>query len=660
MDANLDDLLLEWEDRRDRGDSVSASDLCSGQPSLTLELGRCIKLLEECEPLFEFQSESSTVPTVIPRRLGQFEIRAVIGKGGVGIVYEGWDTALSRKVAIKMLCPEGIAGISGLWNRLVRRFVQEAQILAQLKHPSIVPIYEFAIHEGQPFFVMECETGGSLTQRLPEFTAAGPQVIVPFLAKVAGAVHFAHTKGVLHRDLKPANILLTDDRNVRDVAPLVGDFGLAKLLDVDSRADTVMCDETPLDDWRGTHGESSQLTGIGQRPGTPAYMAPEQLQSEVPDSNVPTIDVWALGVILYETLMGAKPFQASTRSELCDAILTATPKLDKRADRHLRRIVERCLKKEPSKRYPNVEALQTDLLRWRPHRRLRRCLVAVAGLASLTVVGFIWASTSDFARDWWRTQSNLGHLRRDGRIDLVPRRDGDASWYPIRLGTAGTKVVSHLECLRIESNTDCCLVEIMKQVPAKRYRLIARVCLDRPLAPDGYCGVYFNHADVSTALGSQHCFYVVHFSDTVRKRARLGAPDVAVFTPHFDAKLCSDTPSEVTGITRNRNRPILLTAPRIEYDRDASGAAPDYTIEVVVDGLSISGQIGFADKNQPSIPFPNVPNKLSATTYSLLTKSYSDLADVSPSELQGGSGAGIFVSHAVCSVRQFRIEELRD
>ena len=146
---------------------------------------------------------------------GAYEILGLLARGGMGVVLRAKKAGLSREVALKMIANADLAAPDE-----VRRFRLEAELIAQLDHPNIVPVYDLGEHEGRPFFVMKLAEGGTLSQRLP--LAGGPAEAVGLLVKVARAVHFAHEHGVLHRDLKPANILLDAGGE-----PLVSDFGLA-------------------------------------------------------------------------------------------------------------------------------------------------------------------------------------------------------------------------------------------------------------------------------------------------------------------------------------------------------------------------------------------------------------------------------------------------
>jgi len=211
-----------------------------------------------------------------PEKIGRYEIRAELGRGGMATVYHGYDPRFEREVAVKVLPAE----LMHSDPQFKLRFEREAKIIAQLEHPSIVPVYDVGDENGQPYFVMRYMNGGSLSDRMREGLISIPEA-AKILGQIAPGLDEAHSKGIVHRDLKPSNILF-DNKNI----PYISDFGIAKL----SRA------------------QVSNVTGSGII-GTPAYMAPEQASGETVDGRS---DIYAVGIILFEMLTGRQPYEADT------------------------------------------------------------------------------------------------------------------------------------------------------------------------------------------------------------------------------------------------------------------------------------------------------------------------------------------------------------
>lgn len=211
---------------------------------------------------------------MIPEKIGRYEIKQELGRGGMATVYLAYDPRFEREVAVKLLPSEMLHD-----PQFRVRFEREAKTIAMLEHPAIVPVYDFGEENGQPFFVMRFMGGGSLSDRIKQ----GPlslQTAAEIMERLAPALDDAHARGIIHRDLKPGNILY-DKRG----DTYISDFGIAKL----------------------TEG-GSNVTGSAVI-GTPAYMSPEQAKGETIDSRA---DIYALGVILFEMLSGRQPYEADT------------------------------------------------------------------------------------------------------------------------------------------------------------------------------------------------------------------------------------------------------------------------------------------------------------------------------------------------------------
>ncbi|HYG76825.1 MAG TPA: serine/threonine-protein kinase [Planctomycetota bacterium] len=285
-------------------------------------------------------AEAPVLPAIL--RVGEYDLIREIARGGMGVVYEARHTQLQRTVAMKMILSGQFAGS----NQLIR-FRTEAEAAANLDHPHIVPIYEIGSYEGKPFFTMKLLSGGSVAQKIGEYSK-DPRRTAALMLKVSRAVHFAHQRGILHRDLKPENILLDDSGE-----PAVADFGLAKRVD-----------ESPAEP--GT-GPSQGVTQSGSVIGTPAYMAPEQAAGNNKRITV-AADVYSLGAILYELLTGRPPFSGKSLLDLLMKVQTEPPepprKVNPKADTGLELICLKCLEKDPAQRYVSAEALAQDLERW--------------------------------------------------------------------------------------------------------------------------------------------------------------------------------------------------------------------------------------------------------------------------------------------------------
>jgi TolB-like protein/tRNA A-37 threonylcarbamoyl transferase component Bud32 len=273
-------------------------------------------------------------------RLGNYQILEEIGRGGMGVIYRARQRHSRRIVALKR-----ILSYHADSQDTLARFRREAQAAASLDHPNILPIYEVSeSEEGLPFFSMKFAGGGSLLEAAPVLRNE-PRRAVALMAKVARAVQYAHTKGILHRDLKPGNVMLDGHGE-----PLVSDFGLAKWLDA-----------------------ISDLTHTLTIFGTPGFIAPEQAKG--PAANLtPAADVYSLGAILFSLLTGRPPFLGEhALAVIQEAAEKSAPKLRSLVpglDRDLETICAKCLEREPSARYHSAGDLAEDIERWLEGRHI--------------------------------------------------------------------------------------------------------------------------------------------------------------------------------------------------------------------------------------------------------------------------------------------------
>jgi serine/threonine protein kinase len=337
----------------------------------------------------------------LPRRFGEFELLEIVGSGGMGVVYRARQHTPERIVALKVIHP-------GMMTQpMLERFRYETDVLARLQHPGIARIFEAGTVEcgetRQPYFAMEFIDGEPIDTAVVQRNLNVRERLL-MMMKVCDAVHHAHQKGVIHRDLKPANILVDEHGE-----PRILDFGVARVTDIDLRATILQTD-------------------IGQLVGTLPYMSPEQVSGD-PSRMDTRSDVYALGVLTFEILTGALPYDLRHKT-IPDAVLAIRDHAPRRlsAVTHTLRgdldtIVAKALEKEPSRRYESAAALADDVRRYLGHRpiiarpasamyqmrlfaRRHRALVAGGAVAAAALVlgagvslGFAWRSQQAATRE---------------------------------------------------------------------------------------------------------------------------------------------------------------------------------------------------------------------------------------------------------------------
>ena len=262
----------------------------------------------------------------------------------MGEVYRARDTRLGREVAIKILSPRIAAD-----RDAVLRFEREARALATLNHPNIAAIYDVIESSGQPALVLELVDGQTLADRIAATRPLSVDDALEYAKQIAGALDVAHEAGIVHRDLKPGNIKITEDGRVK-----VLDFGLAKAIAAASG-------ESSGADLANSPTITVHGTGQGAILGTAAYMSPEQARGKRIDKRT---DIWAFGCVLFEMLTGTRAFHGETSSDVIAAIIERAPDLallPAATPAHVRRIIERCLEKDPKRRARDIADVRVEL-----------------------------------------------------------------------------------------------------------------------------------------------------------------------------------------------------------------------------------------------------------------------------------------------------------
>ena len=289
---------------------------------------------------------------MIGQTLGRYAIDAKLGEGGMGLVYRARDTQLGRIVALKVLPPDQIVDAARK-----QRFLQEAKAASALNHPNIVAIYDLGSDRDIDYIVMEYVDGTTLDRRIPTDGLPAGQALA-FAVPIADALARAHGAGIVHRDLKPANVMVTEAGAVK-----VLDFGVAKLLE-------------PADGSAVTR--TAVATEAGVVVGSAAYMSPEQADGRTIDARS---DIFSFGSVLYEMVTGRRAFTGSSALSVLAKVLNDEPKVPSQVaavSADLEKVILRCLRKDPARRFQTMADLKVALEDLRdesgsaPQRILRR------------------------------------------------------------------------------------------------------------------------------------------------------------------------------------------------------------------------------------------------------------------------------------------------
>ncbi|MBX7082136.1 MAG: serine/threonine protein kinase, partial [Nannocystaceae bacterium] len=463
------------------------------------------------------------------RSLGRYLVLAPLGEGGLGRVVAAYDPQLDRRVAIKLLDPRAHRGLTA--EQLRARLLREAQALAKLRHPNVVAVHDVGMTEDEPtlvFLAMELVEGATLREWLHQGPRSWPEIRDVFVAAARG-LDAAHAAGLVHRDVKPGNILVGNDGRVQVV-----DFGLARALDRDASSAQGSGVAPAIDDGL------SRASGLV---GTPAYMAPEQMQRGRVDART---DQFGLCVALFEALWGARPFAGATLEQLHAAVLAGavveTPARGVPA--WLRRVVLRGLATDPAQRWPAMDALIDALQQDRRHRR-GRAIAAAGGLLSLGAAGWALVLAPMLAPDAGAT-AEIDALAEQARAAAAKAHFAHPPFDEPDRPTAYTKVLE-LEALtgEAESLADARAAELRDEFAATLVGLGDHywdLAQGRPFAAEYYAAA------------------LVFDDDHPRALSRIGSSIAAIMALREHAATLSFVPEELIAVAPSQA--LATTDPR--------------------------------------------------------------------------------------------------
>lgn len=467
----------------------------------------------------------------------RYALGELLGKGANGFVHNARDHRLGRDVALKFHNKE--AGLSPIE---LGRFAHEAQVTGQLSHPSIVPVHDLGIlPDGRPYYAMKRIAGDTLKQVFDKLKTEDPRAIkewtiphfISVILRVAQACAFAHDHGVVHRDVKPANIMLGSYGEV-----LLLDWGVARVLGTSEDP------FAPVSTWRSD--DEHDRTIVGTVAGTPAYMPPEQAKGEI-ERIGPASDVYSIGVVIYEFVVGRRPFRASSVRELLDKVAEdeVVPPSLRSERRHevppdLENLIKQCLEKDPARRFPDGMALATALEGFLEGSRRRDESARLAGLG-------------DERSSEYRRAADAASRKEE---DLRQRRSSTAPWAAAELRRQlWAEEALWRDLRRIRDNTYDEAISL--------YQSALKVDSDNGAARDGLAGLFVRRMEEAERRGelATSRFYrgqALRF-DTGRFRPHIQGP--------FQVELRSDRPA------------AQVRAQRVQLSRDRV-LRPGETVEL--------------------------------------------------------------------------------
>lgn len=461
--------------------------------------------------------------------IGRYVVLDVLGRGGMGEVYAAFDPELDRKVAVKVVKSDDSYGEQHNETRLFR----EAQAMARLSHPNVVPVYDVGLFDGRVFLAMELVSGTTVKRWLKEAPRPWREVVRVYRAAGEG-LSAAHKSGMVHRDFKPDNVLIGDDGRVR-----VLDFGLAKT----ARTGAVKVNPHELQAHSLLETDITQAASVL---GTPAYMAPERLSGAAEDTRT---DQFSFCVALYEGLYGEKPFEGATAERMVASIMQGTirpPAAGRDVPSWLRKLVVRGLSKNPSDRFASMDALVEALGVDVGGRRQQRVLVGAVALAVTALIAGAWRSASQRASLCHGFESHLAGVWDDS-VRASTRAVFERVSGPLGVDAyqRAAKLLDSWTQSWLETRTSVCEATRVRGEQSEQVLSVRMACLDQALMSARSAVTVFGTADAPTILK---------------------AVDVAAALPRLDAcantaKLLSELPApETKGATQRIQQTRSLVA----------------------------------------------------------------------------------------------------